>query len=366
MTAHKSDFYFIGGVFVLLIFGLLMLFSASSPESYNIFNNPYYFIKQQILQGVIPGLILFFVFSKIDFNWWQKIAKPFFAFSLLLLILVLIPGVGGDFGTARSWFSIFGHSFQPSELTKLALVIFLAAWLAKIDKEEFNDWQKTLLPFLLVLGAVGFLLVKQPDLGTFSVLYLICIVIYFLAGGKILHLAGILLASAGGFIGLICMSSYRAKRILAFLNPDQDALGISYHINQALLAIGSGGFLGLGWGHSRQKFQYLPEVSADSIFAIIGEELGFLICVFFLALLVFIFWRGLKIAQKAPNKFGQLLTAGIVTWFIGQSFLNIGAMVGLLPLTGVPLPLVSHGGTAMVIMLAAFGIVVSVSKQTKN
>lgn len=366
MQSHKSDFYFIGSVGVLLLFGLLMLFSASSPESYATFKSPYFLISRQILLGVIPGLILFYIFSRLDFNFWQKVAKPFFIFGLLLLILVLVPGLSGDFGSARSWFSVFGLSFQPSELMKLAMIIFLAAWLSKLNKDDFWNWQKSLLPFLVVLGIIGLLLIKQPDLGTFLVLFMIAMSIYFTAGGQIIHIVGILAVSVVGFISLIFMSSYRAHRILAFLNPKEDVLGIGYHINQALLAVGSGGFFGLGWGHSRQKFQYLPEVSADSIFAIIGEELGFLICVIFFILLAFIFTRGLKIAAAAPNKFGKLIVVGVMTWFMGQSFLNIGAMVGLLPLTGLPLPLVSHGGSSMMIILAAFGIVANVSQQTKE
>lgn len=366
MQTHKSDFYFVGSIGVLLVFGLLMLFSASSPESYTIFKSPYFLIKRQILLGVLPGLILFYIFSRLDFNLWQKAAKPFFIFGLLLLVLVLIPGFSGDFGTARSWFSIFGFSFQPSELMKLALVVFLSAWLSQLQKEDFDDWQKSLLPFLVVLGIIGLLLMKQPDLGTFLVMFIISLAIYFVAGAKLIHLVGIFSASVVGFVSLIFMSSYRAHRILAFLNPNEDVLGIGYHINQALLAVGSGGFWGLGWGHSRQKFQYLPEVSADSIFAIIGEELGFLISVIFLGLLLFIFLRGIKIAEAAPNKFGRLFVVGVMAWFVGQSFLNIGAMVGLLPLTGLPLPLVSHGGSAMLIILAALGVMVNISQQTKN
>ncbi|MCX6778775.1 MAG: putative lipid II flippase FtsW [Candidatus Magasanikbacteria bacterium] len=364
MQSHKSDIYFVGGVGVLLAFGLLMLFSASSPESYTIYNTPYFFIRRQVLLGAIPGFALFYLFSRMDFNLWQRFAKPFFLFSLLLLVLVLIPGIGGNFGTAHSWFSLFGLSFQPSELMKLALIIFLAAWLGRLEKDNFLDWQKSLLPFLVVLGIIGLLLIKQPDLGTFLVVFIICLAMYFSAGGRIIHLVGIVIASIAGFISVISMSSYRAQRILSFLNPKEDVLGIGYHINQALLAVGSGGFWGLGWGRSRQKFQYLPEVSADSIFAIIGEELGFVISVIFLGLLAFIFFRGLKIAETSPNKFGKLIVVGVMAWFLGQSFLNIGAMVGLLPLTGLPLPLVSHGGSAMMILLAAFGVVANISKST--
>ncbi|KKR49150.1 MAG: Stage V sporulation protein e [Candidatus Magasanikbacteria bacterium GW2011_GWC2_40_17] len=366
MLSRKSDIYFLGSLVILLFFGLLMLFSASSPESYAIFHDPYFLIKRQILLGVLPGVILFYIFSRLDFNFWQKAALPLFLFSLGLLILVLIPGVGGDFGSARSWFSIFGFSFQPSELMKLALAIYLASWLSRLSKEDFTNYTKSFFPFLAIVAVIGLLLMKQPDMGTFLVLFLISLGIYFVAGGPLLHLLILFGGGLVGFISLVFISSYRLHRLLAFLNPKEDVLGIGYHINQALLALGSGGFFGLGWGHSRQKFQYLPEVSADSIFAIIGEELGFLISVIFICLLFFIFFRGLKIAQNAPNHFGKLLTVGIMVWFIGQSCLNIGAMVGLLPLTGLPLPFVSHGGSALMILLAALGIVVNISKQMKT
>lgn len=366
MKAHKPDIIFIGVISLLALFGLLMLFSASSPMGYATFNDPYFFIKKQLLLGFLPGLIGFYILSKIDYLKWRRLARPFFIFAMILLVLVIIPEVGGGFGTANRWFSIGGQSFQPSELAKLAIIIFLADWLAEFKKENFLDWRKSFLPFLLILSAVGFLLMKEPDMGTFLIIFIIVVGMYFASGAELSHLLIIFASSLVGFVGLIFLSPYRFHRLVSFLNPNADALGISYHINQALLAVGSGGLFGLGWGHSVQKFQYLPQADADSIFAIIAEELGFLISVAFIVLLIYIFWRGLKIAEKSSTRFGRLIVIGVMIWMTGQSFVNISAMVGVLPLTGVPLPLVSHGGGSILVTLLALGLVVNISKYTKE
>lgn len=366
MKFHKPDYIYIVSIGILLAFGLLMLFSASSPEAYGKFSDSYFFIKRQILFGVIPGAILFFVCSQLDYHLWFRWAKPLFYFSILLLVLVLIPGVGGDIGTARSWFKIAGISFQPSELVKLTMIFYLAGWLETVKQLDPKEWRHYFLPFIFVLLIVGGLLMKQPDLGTFIIIFIIAVAVFLAGGGHWFYLFGVGGAAFLGFVVLIFTSSYRLNRLMTFLNSKNDVLGVGYHINQALLAVGSGGLWGLGWGHSRQKFQYLPEVSADSIFAIIAEELGFVISTLFVLFLGFIFWRGLNIAKKAPDKFGRLLAVGVSTWLIGQSFVNIGAMIGVSPLTGVPLPLVSHGGTAMTVLLAGLGIVVNVSRQTRQ
>lgn len=366
MKEGKPDIFFLSAVGLLLLFGLLMLFSASSPMAYAAFGDPYVFIKKQILLGVLPGLVGFFILSKLDYNKLRVIAKPFFLITLVLLVLVLIDGVSGDYGTARRWIVIGGQSFQLAELAKLSLVIYMSSWLADYKKADFADYRKSLLPFLVVVGILGVLIMKQPDMGTFLVVFSIAMSIYIAAGAEWLHIMYIFAGALVGFVSLIFVSQYRFKRLVSFLNPETDSLGISYHINQALLAVGSGGFWGLGWGHSRQKFQYLPQVDADSIFAVIAEEIGFLFSTLFIILLLVIFWRGFKIAQNAPNNFGRLLAVGIMIWFISQSIINIGAMVGVFPLTGVTLPLVSHGGSSMLVLLFALGIVVNVSRQGKD
>jgi len=362
----KPDQQLIWLVGFLTVFGLIMVFSAGVAVGWQKFNDSYWFVKHQIIFGLIPGLIFFAIFAKIDYFKLKSLAVPMLVFSIILLILVYIPGVGSGYGTARSWINFFGFSLQPSEIVKLTFLIYLVAWLSEKGEKRLQDLHQGFLPFIMVLLIVMLLIGGQPDTGSMSIIVLTSLAVFFVAGGSLIHLSWL---SAAGFLGLWLMikfSPYRADRLNTFLHPELDPQGIGYHINQALLAVGSGGLWGLGWGHSRQKFQYLPEVSADSIFAVIAEELGFIITSLFVLFLGFIFWRGLNIAKKAPDRFGQLLVVGVSTWLIGQSFVNIGAMIGVLPLTGVPLPLVSHGGTAMAVLLAALGIVVNVSRQTRQ
>ena len=347
---------------ILILFGLVMLSSAGTALGYQKFDDPYYFLKHQVLFGLIPGLIFLFIFSKIDYRKWKKIAFPLLIFSIVLLILVFIPGLGASYGKAKSWINIAGFSLQPSEIVKLTFLIYLATWLEKRSKEEIKDVSAGLAPFLISLLTVALLMVLQPDIGTMSVIILVSLIVFFIAGADILHLIGIGTVGLAGLFLLIKSAPYRVARFTTFLHPELDPQGIGYHINQALLAIGSGGLFGLGLGHSRQKFQYLPEATGDSIFAIIAEELGFILTLGLIFLFLFLAYRGFVLAQKAPDKFGKLLVVGIISWFVIQAFVNIGAMLGLLPMTGIPLPFISYGGTALMTSLAAVGILVNISK----
>jgi len=215
-----------------------------------------------------------------------------------------------------------------------------------------------------VLGIIALLLILQPDIGTMSIIILTSLVVYYVGGANLVHMAGVGIAGFLSLLVLIKMSPYRAARLMTFLHPELDPQGIGYHINQAFLAIGSGGFWGRGFGLSRQKFQYLPEVAGDSIFAVIAEELGFMIAALVILAFLYLMYRGFKIAQNAPDSFSKILVVGIVSWIMIQAFVNIGAMVGLLPLTGVPLPFISYGGTSLFVLLGACGIVINISKKT--
>jgi len=361
---QRPDYIFISVIAVLLLFGLAVLASATSPEGYLRFNDQYFFVKKQLLLGLLPGSIIFLILSNFNYRQLKSAARPLFYFSLLLLLLVLVPGIGTELGGARSWFHFLGFSFQPTELAKLTLIIFLASRLAELKGDDFKDWQKSLVPFLIVLTLLAVLILKQPDFGTLMILILIALIMYFAAGGSILHLTGLGAAAVALAAVMILLAPYRLARLTTFLDPASQPLGSSYQINQAILAIGSGGFWGLGWGHSRQKFQYLPEVSADSIFAILGEELGWVLGAVFLLLWLWLLWRSLKIAESCPDKFGRLLVAGIAVWLFGQTVVNVSSITGLLPVTGLPLPLVSHGGSGLIVSLAALGIVVNVSKRS--
>ncbi|PKL72349.1 putative lipid II flippase FtsW [Candidatus Kuenenbacteria bacterium HGW-Kuenenbacteria-1] len=362
--SHQPDYIFIITLFILIIFGLIALSSASTVISYQKFQDSYYFLKHQILFGLIPGLVFFFLALKINLNQLKKYSPILLIISILLLIAVLIPELGVNYGKARSWINIAGISFQPSELIKLFLILFLATWFEK-KGEKIKSFSQSVLPFLFLLGIICFLIILQPDMGTMSVIVSIALMIFFVTNAKLQHFLLIILSGIGLLILLIKATPYRLARLTVFLNPTLDPLGIGYHINQAFLAIGSGGILGLGLGHSQQKFQYLPEVIGDSIFAIIAEELGFILSTGLIILFLILIFRGFKIAQNAPNEFTKLTAFGIISWFGFQAFINIAAMLGLAPITGIPLPFISYGGTSLAISLAAAGILINISKYTR-
>jgi len=281
-----------------------------------------------------------------------------------LLFLIFVPGLGLAINNSRSWLSLGGFSFQPSEFAKLSIIVMVASLLAD-RKLDWSNWRTSLLPILAVIAPSVLLILIQPDIGTLSIIVVSIFAMLFLARipGQQLFTLGLLAIICFG--GLIAVAPYRVERLTTFLHPELDPRGVGYQVNQAFLAIGSGGFWGLGLGHSRQKFQYLPEVSSDSIYAVIGEELGFIVSAGLVVLILLLGWRGLKIARGAPDDAGRLMAGGIMVWFVWQSFLNIGAMVGALPLTGVPLPLISHGGSALLITLASMGVVMNISKVSK-
>ncbi|MFH1838220.1 MAG: putative lipid II flippase FtsW [Candidatus Kuenenbacteria bacterium] len=362
--SHQPDYILITTLAILVVFGLITLSSASTVISYQKFNDEYYFLKHQILFGLIPGLIFLFLCLKINYNKWKKISLPLLIISIFLLIIVFIPNIGATYSKAHSWINIAGISFQPSELMKLVLILFLATWFEKKGK-EIKKFSQSVIPFLFLLAIICFLIILQPDIGTMSIIVFIALAIFFVAGANPWHFLLIILSGLGLLGLLIKIAPYRLARLSVFLNPGLDPLGIGYHINQAFLAIGSGGIFGLGLGHSQQKFQYLPEVIGDSIFAIIAEELGFIISTGLIILFLILIFRGFKIAQNAPNEFAKFTAIGIVSWFGFQIFINMAAMVGLVPITGIPLPFISYGGTALAISLATTGILINISKYTK-
>lgn len=364
-TFDRTLLSLLGG---LVVFGLAMLTSASWPVG---FANPdlhdgYYFIKHQLIFGFVPGLFGMLVALRIPYENYRRFAPFMLIVSVVLLILVYIPGIGAEFGSARSWIVLGRFSLQPSEIVKLTFLIYLAAWMEKRSTKDLKDLATGLLPFMTVLGVVMLLLILQPDTGTMSIIVASALAVYFVAGaplGYFLLFGG--LGTALLWI-LIKVAPYRAARFTTFLHPELDPQGIGYHINQALLAIGSGGLFGRGYGHSLQKFQYLPEVQGDSIFAVMAEELGFFLTLGFLALYVAFLLRGLKVAEEAPDAFAKYLVVGIVAWFGIQAFVNIGAMIGILPITGVTLPFVSYGGTSLAICMTAAGVLLNISGRMRG
>lgn len=363
---HEPNYTLIIILGCLLVIGLIMLTSASSVMGYQKFVDSYHYIKHQLVYGVFIGLIAFFVMSKIDYHYWKKNAFPIALFTIILLFLVLIPGIGSEYLGAKRWINLGVMQFQPSELVKLTFLIYLAVWLESRAK-KLEDISYSFMPFLIMIGFLVLMIAGvQKDLGTMIVIGVISIVVYFVAGAPWKHLLWIGAGSIGALFVLIKFAPYRAARFMVFLNPELDPQGIGYHINQALLAIGSGGILGLGLGHSRQKFNYLPEVIGDSIFAVIAEELGFIFTVALVLLFITLFLQGIKIARSAPDSFGKLVAVGITTWIAFQAFVNMAAMLSLLPLTGIPLPFISYGSTSLVMNLTAMGLLVNISRQTKR
>lgn len=368
MKARKQppDKVFLALTGTIVVFGLVMLSSASSSVGYARFGDMFFYLKHQILYGLLPGLVIFFILSRVDYHYFREKAFLLLILSVGLLLLVFLPGLAADWGTTRSWIRVGSFSLQPAEIVKLTFLFYLAAWLEERGKLGVKDIHTGLLPFLTVLGVIGALLMLQPDMGTMSIIAGTSLIVYFVAGAPILYLTGMLISSSGLFALLIKVSPYRAARLLTFLHPELDPQGIGYQINQALLAIGSGGLFGVGLGHSAQKVMYLPIVISDSIFAVIAEEMGFIFVTAFLIFLLVLFSRGIMIAKRALDPFGRLITVGIISWFAVQTIVNIGSMLGLLPLTGVTLPFVSYGGTSLAISLAAVGVIANVSKQAIN
>lgn len=363
MKKHKPDSILLFTVFGLLIFGLVILSSASVVISQENFGKPYHYFFHQLIYGAGIGLACFLIVQKINYRFWKKWALPLLFLSVVLLVLVFIPDIGYGYGGAERWIKIGFLSLQPSEVMKLVFIVYLASWLEK-RKKEVRSFSQGILPFLIVVSIIGTLIVLQPDIGTLGIIMIVGILIYFIAGARISHIIYVILGSLSALFAFIKIAPYRMSRLIVFLHPETDPRGIGYQINQALLAIGSGGLFGLGLGHSIQKYKYLPEIISDSIFAILAEEIGFLGGVFLIILFLLLAFRGFKIAKRSPDIFGKLLAVGITSWLVLQAFINIGAITGLIPLTGIPLPFISYGGSALVISLIGAGVLVNISKHT--
>lgn len=364
------DKYLLGAILFLVVFGLVALFSASLVTAHSSQGNAYYYIEKQLL-ALFLGLGSLFLFSRIDYHYFKKLSLMFLIASFVLLILVFVPGLRAEHGTSYSWIIVFGMSFQVAELVKLLLIFYLAAWV-ETRKEDLKKFSAGLLPFLVVISLVGLLLLSQPDLGTFILVFIIAISIYFVAEGNMKQLIILFLILVMGVVYLFyqaespessgLIKDYQLNRIRCLQNPDFDR-DSCYQINQSLIAIGSGGIFGRGLGNSRQKFNYLPEVWADSIFPVIAEEIGFVGAVLLILIYLFIFYKGMIIAKGAPDMYGRSLAVGISVWIFFQAFLNIGGMINLIPMTGVPLPFVSAGGTSLLFLLTSCGILLNISKQ---
>lgn len=364
MHKNQPDYILLSVIAILVVFGLIMVSSASVGLSQERFGESYYYLKSQLLKGILPGLILGFIAYFLPYRYLKPLALPALIITVIALIMVFVPGIGQGHGGANRWIKIGPLVLQPSEFLKLSFIIYLSAWLSSKGK-AIKDFSQSLVPFLIIVGAVALLVIMEPDIGTLGVIGFTSIIIYFLAGARIAHLGIIGFGSVVAFYLLTKFYAHAANRLQVFLNPELDPKGIGYQINQALLALGSGGMFGLGLGQGLQKFKYLPEPASDSILAVIGEELGFIGIMALLLLFIIFTFRGLKIAQGAPDDFGRLLAGGLTGWVVVQALINMAAICGLIPLTGITLPFISLGGSSLAITLAGMGILLNISKYSK-
>ncbi|MDD3000323.1 MAG: putative lipid II flippase FtsW [Candidatus Riflebacteria bacterium] len=360
IKTHQGDHILLFVVIALMGIGLIMVYSASSLNSIAIMADGLYYFKRQLI-WVCVGLLGMLGFSVIPYTKLEKVTVPMLAISIILLILILIPGVARDIGGAKRWLRFGGFGFQPSEFAKMCFVLYMAHSIS-LRQEKIKSFTQGMLPDLLVTGVIFLLIYKEPNLSTATLIMGTYLTMYFLGNGSIKNLAWL---SAGGVamvFALIFRAGYRMRRLLAFINPWENAQGSGYHIIQSLVAIGSGGLFGFGLGQSRQKFFILPERHTDFIFAIICEELGLIGGIFVLLLFLVLIWRGLYIASRAPDMFGFLLASGLTTVIGLQVMVNIGVVLSLIPTTGVTLPFISYGGSSLVFLAMGVGVLLNISK----
>ena len=368
---QKFDYMLAIVVAVLVILGILVLASVSATFSQEKFGRTTYYLFHQMICGLVLGIILGFVAFKIKLSTLKKWAWLFILINLIFMALVFIPRLGIVAGGAPRWMNLGFVSFQPSEFLKLTFIFYLSAWLAnRTEKKSFKKTKKelkfTLIPFLVIIGIIAILLTKQSDVSTLGMIILIAALMYFSANTPLWHSVLIILISSVGFLVLVKIAPYRTMRLRVLLGSIKDPMGIGYQIEQSLIAIGSGGILGLGLGTSIQRFGFIPQTMSDSIFAVFAEETGFIGSLVLIFLFLVLLWRGFRISKRSPDKFSQLFAIGISSWICIQAFINIGAMIGILPLTGIPLPFISYGGSHMVAELIGIGILLNISKSSKK
>lgn len=348
----RPGIIFLAGL-VVAFFGLIAIYDASVIDAYRTFSDRYHYLKQQS-SWLLIGILFSLVTSRIPTGFLKKYSPHLLLVSILFLILVLIPGIGSKFLGARRWIVLGPVVFQPSELLKISLVLYLSQWLEKT---------RELKHFLMIIGFVSLLIMMQPDLGTAIIAVGTSFMLYYISGAKIKDLGIFSAVLVIAVMMLIVAEPYRLNRIKTFLDPTSDSLGKSYHINQILYGLGSGGLGGVGLGQSRQKYAFLPEATTDSIFVIIAEEFGFLGGAIVISTIAFLIASSLRVAASVSDKFDKLLASGVSLLFLIQSFVNLGSMVAIIPLTGVPLPFISYGGSSLVSNFIALGLLINVSRK---
>jgi cell division protein FtsW len=357
------DYLLLVATIMLLITGLLAVYTSSYAFGYHDFGDPNFYMKRQLIYAVIGMLTLVF-FMRLDYNRLRTLSIWMLMASLLGLVLVLSP-FGTEINGARRWLDFGPITVQPSEFAKLSIVVYISAWLSSRGS-QIDKFTLGFVPFVLLVGVVGALVVSEPDMGTTVIIVLVACTLFFLAGAPLTHLA--LLLSSGAAISYLIITTrdYQLDRLSAFLEPGADPQGNGYQVIQLLVALGSGGPFGLGWAESRQKHLYLPSAQTDGVFAVLGEEIGFIGLMFIIGIFAFFVFRGLKVTLKSRDQFATLLAMGIISWISFQTLINIAGITRTLPLTGVPLPFLSYGGSALISVMAGVGILLSVSRYSSD
>ncbi|MSU54469.1 MAG: putative lipid II flippase FtsW [Candidatus Staskawiczbacteria bacterium] len=370
---RRVNYYFLMVAGGLLTCGLLFLSTLSAIASLKIFGNTNYYIFHQLISvaiGLVGGVIMF----KLPLPFLKKIAPVLFIVNILLVLAVFLPGIGVKLGGAHRWINIAGNTLQPSEFLKITAILFISAWLSnRIStggkknwgggaKKSFHNFISIYLPFLVFLIIIGFLLLLQRDMSTLGIVCVTLITIYFIAQTPVWHTLLTFILGISSALILIIIQPYRLERLMTFLNPGIDPMGMGHQISQAKLAIGSGGIFGKGLGMSVQKFGALPEPMTDSIFAIVGEELGLIGASALILVFATFVYLGFKIAHNATDKFAKLTAIGLCTWIVFQAFINMASSVGLFPLAGIPLPFFSYGGSHIIAEIIAVGLLLNISK----
>ena len=374
MKKHLN-YYLLFLVIILVVFGILFLSTLSAPASMRSFGNTNYYLMHQ-LYLLLAGIIFAIIAYIFPLKYFKKFAPYFFFFNILLLMIIFIPLIGVKFGGARRWIDIGIVIFQPSEFLKITAILYLSSWFSNrlvgkrkkswisTAKKGYHNIRSILIPFIIFLGLISVILIFQPHISALVIISLTLVLVYFFAGTPLWHTLSIISVGAGALFLLIKLAPYRLDRWLIFLHPETDPLGKGFQMKQSLIAIGSGGLFGKGWGTSIQKFGFLPQSMSDSIFAILGEETGIVGCLILVSLFLLFFWFGIKIAKSSNDKFSQLTALGITFWITIQAFLNISANLGIAPMTGIPLPFFSYGGSHLVTELIGVGILLNISKNS--
>ncbi len=362
-SRRRPDMILLGSILALLGIGVVMVYSSSAVKGYLQFDDPLHFLKMEILWVGI-GLVAMIISMRIDLRYLRQWAKPALFLAIALLVMVKIPGLGRRVNGADRWIGLGPLSIQPSEVIKLAMILVMAHILA-IDPHKIRSFRKGVLPILGLLGLIAGLIMLQPDLGTTLAIGGTTFFMLIAAGARVGHLLTLGGVALGLVVAAIAAAPYRMRRILAFLDPWADPSGKGYQTIQALLALGPGGLFGLGLGQSKQKFLYLPENHTDFIFAMIGEELGFVGATLVVMLFFLLVWRGYKVAMSAPDAFTGFLAVGLTSMVAIQAMINMGVVSGVLPVTGITLPFLSYGGTSLVFTMLGVGVLLNISRQTR-